>query len=140
MPQQQAALTRPPIYVVAAEADSLTDLALAAQSQHPLVSELLLEELGRATPCLRENIPADVVIMRSTVAYLDERTGKRRTVQLVFPSNADSDAQRISILTPIGAALIGMRAGTAISWPDLAGAERVLRVIEVSQPSAELAR
>lgn len=137
MSKPQAAPKRPPIFVVASEADSLTELALAAQARSPQAAELLLSELERAKLCQPGRLPPDVVTMHSQVEFVDQRTDQRRTVQLVYPSAADAEAQRISILTPIGAGLIGMRAGSEISWPDRSGSVRVLKILSVLQPAAE---
>lgn len=137
MPKPSRARARPKIYVIASEADAISELASAAQSSNPLVCELLLDELSRAKALAPDAMPADVVRMHSRVEYLDESSGRRRMLQLVFPGEADSDAGRISVLTPVGAALIGMRAGAKIDWPDLAGGHRVLRILTVSQPPAK---
>lgn len=135
MSQQPKARRRPPISIIASEADTLTDLALTIQDSSPLVSELLLAELERAKLCTEKTIPSDVVTMHSTVEFLDERSGQRRTVQLVYPSAADAEQHKISILTPIGAGLIGMRAGASIAWPDRSGAERPIQILSVQQPA-----
>jgi regulator of nucleoside diphosphate kinase len=134
MSKPQAAPKRPPIFVIASEADALTDLALAAEARAPQAAQLLLSELERARACPPARLPSDVVTMHSFVEFVDERSGQPRTVQLVYPAAADAAAQRISVLTPIGAALIGMRAGSSISWPDRSGTARPLRILSVQQP------
>jgi regulator of nucleoside diphosphate kinase len=133
MSKLPAAPKRPPIFVLASEAEKLTDLALAAEERSPQVAELLLSELERAKPCPPAKLPPDVVTMHSFVEFVDERTGQPRTVQLVYPGAADAAAQRISVLTPIGAGLLGMRAGSSITWPDRSGATRPLRILSVRQ-------
>jgi regulator of nucleoside diphosphate kinase len=135
MSKPRAAPTRPPLIVLSSEADRLTDLALAAAGRLPEVAELLLAELERAKPCLPDRMPDDVVKMHSHVEFLDERTGQRREIQLVYPGAADAEARRISVLTPIGAGLIGMRAGSSITWPDRLGVTRPLKILSVRQPS-----
>ena len=109
---------RPPIHMIDTQADSLTELALGKEEQLPQVCELLLEEINRATIHSAAKIPADVVTMQATVTFVDEGTGANRTVQLVYPGEADISAGRISILTPVGAGLIGLREGQSITWPD----------------------
>ena len=69
-----------------------------------------------------------------TAVCVDEASGAVRSVRLVYPSDADIASGRISILTPIGAGLIGMRAGSAILWPDRDGHERALTIRAVMQP------
>lgn len=120
--------------MIDSEADTLTDLAIARQERTPQVSDLLLEEIGRAKIYVAAKIPADVVTMGSTVAFVDDANGASRTVQLVYPGDADISAGRISILTPIGAGLIGMREGQDIQWPDRDGHERKLSIVTVTQP------
>ncbi len=72
--------------------------------------------------------------MNSRIDFIDEGTGARRTVQLVYPLDADIAAGRVSILTPIGAGLIGMTAGYSIRWPDRDGRDRLLRIVSVTPP------
>lgn len=100
----------------------------------PQVSELLLRETTRARTHRAAGIPADVVTMGAEVEYRDEASGVTRTVILAWPQDADIAAGRISILTPIGAGLIGLREGQQILWPDRDGRERDLTIVRVSQP------
>lgn len=127
------ATRRPPIHLIDTEADTLTDLALGAEERLPQVSELLLEEIGRATLHPGARIPPDVVTMWATVEFTDEASGATRSVQLVYPKEADISEGRISILTPVGAGLIGLREGQSILWPDREGQERELTILKVSQ-------
>ena len=72
------------------------------------------------------------------IEYLDETTRCVRTVTLVLPRDANITEGRISILTPMGAALYGLLAGSSINWPTLDGEERCLSILSVSPPiSAE---
>jgi regulator of nucleoside diphosphate kinase len=71
--------------------------------------------------------------MHSTVEFLDEASGADRTIELVYPRDADISAGRVSILTPIGAGLIGLRTGQAILWPDRDDRERQLAIVKVLQ-------
>ncbi len=127
------AAKRPPIHMIDSEADTLTDLALARQEQAPQVSGLLLEEIGRAKIHTAAKVPSDVVTMGSTVAFVDDTNGAARTVQLVYPADADISAGRVSIMTPVGAGLIGMREGQSILWPDRDGHQRMLSIVTVVQ-------
>lgn len=126
---QRKAASRPPIHMIDAEAETLADLALSVERRMPAVSALLLREAERARLHRAADIPADVVTMGSVVEFVDETHGVPRTVTLVYPSDADIAQGRISILTPVGAALIGLRAGQSILWPD-----RILTVLEVHHP------
>ncbi|MDE2563962.1 MAG: nucleoside diphosphate kinase regulator [Sphingomonadales bacterium] len=126
-------LRRPPIHMIDVEADALTSLALAARGKMQDVSEPLLEEIARAEIHTAAGIAPDVVTMHSTVEFLDEGSGAGRVVELVYPRDADIAAGRISILTPVGAGLIGLRTGQSIVWPDRDGRERRLTIVEVRQ-------
>lgn len=136
MQSKPAKPKRPRVILVDTEADTLTDLALAVENTKPAVSELLLQEIERATTRPRHKMPADVVTLDSWVEFVDERNGARRRVQLVLPRDADAEAGRISVLTPIGVGLLGLQAGESILWPDTGGHHRMLKVLEVTQPEA----
>lgn len=133
MSTSRSAASRPQIHMIDQEADKLSDLALGIEHRFPQVSELLIRETSRAKLHSGSKIPTDVVTMGSSVEFLDEGTGASRTVQLVYPPEADISAGRISILTPVGAGLIGLRKGQSILWPDREGQERRLTIIKVNQ-------
>ncbi len=124
---------RPPIMLIESEADALADLAFGIRTRNPDVANLLIEEIDRAQTVDAADIPDDVVTMRSSVTFIDEKSGEQHKVQLVFPGEADLDAGRLSILTPVGAGLIGLRTGQSISWPDRHGKDRVLTIGQVSR-------
>ena len=125
----------PPVFLADSEADILADLALAVRGRSPLAADFLLREIDRASTTSPAELPRDVVTMMSCVDFVDEGSGELHSVQLVYPKDADTDRHCISVLTPIGAALIGMRRGEAIDWADLRGARRRLRIVGVAQPS-----
>ena len=128
------AARRPAIHMIEDEADAISSQAMTVEDRLPQEAELLLDEIGRAKTYRKGKVPADVVTMYSTVEFVDEASGADRTVELVYPKDADIAAGRVSILTPIGAGLIGMRAGQSILWPDREGHQRWLRIISVVQP------
>jgi len=115
------------------EAEALTNLAMSVEARLPQVCQLLLDEIGRAKLHSRNRIAPDVVTMHARVAFLDEASGSSRTVQLVYPREADIAEDRVSILTLVGAGLIGMRAGQSIMWPDRGGRERLLTIADVTR-------
>jgi regulator of nucleoside diphosphate kinase len=80
-------------------------------------------------------VPADVVRMGSTVEFRADN-GQQRTVTLVFPGDADIAEGKISILTPIGTALIGLSPGQSISWAARDGRRQRLTVLKVEQPAS----
>ena len=124
----------PLIRMIDSEADVLTELTLQNQRDSISFHELLLDEIDRAAICDRADIPPDVVTMGSSVTFLDEKSGAQRTVRLVYPADADIAAGRMSILTPVGAGLIGLSVGQSINWPDRGGIEHRLTIVAVEQP------
>jgi regulator of nucleoside diphosphate kinase len=98
--------------------------------------EELDEELERAEVVRPEEIPFEVITMNSTFRLSDLDTGEEVVYTLVFPSNADSSTGKISILAPIGTAVLGYRVGDTVEWKVPAGLKR-FRVEEiVYQPEA----
>lgn len=133
----ELASARPPISLIDTEAETLSALATAWLEKSTLGARLLLQELDRAETYDRSCMPPHVATMMSRVAFLDETAGQKHEVQLVYPKDADSEHHRISVLTPIGAALIGMPSGASIDWPNRAGEYRRLRILEIIQPPTE---
>lgn len=127
---------RPPIHMIEAEADALWEIAAAARAQHPATAALLMQEIERADMHQPETIPPGVVTMGSTVVFADDARETEHTVRLVWPREADYAAGRVSVMTPVGAGLIGMREGSGIDWPDRDGHPRRLRILSVRQPQA----
>jgi regulator of nucleoside diphosphate kinase len=121
---------RPNIVIAASEYARLTALAERAVAQDSPVGEYLAEELVRAHVVPDEHCDFDIVRMGSQVTYRDA-SGKSRAVTVVYPNDADIEAQRISVLTPIGAALIGLRPGQSIQWLIPGGGESSLTVLAV---------
>lgn len=91
-------------------------------------------ELSRAEVVPDADFPADAVSMDSTVTFVDLDSGEVNTVWLVYPDAADILQMRISVLSPVGTALIGLRTGGAIDWPLPQGKVRRIKVVAVAQP------
>ncbi|MCC6932250.1 MAG: nucleoside diphosphate kinase regulator [Deltaproteobacteria bacterium] len=109
-----------------------------ANSGHSPNLELLREELSRAMVVKSEDVPPDLVTMNSRVKFTDLETGEESEITLVFPRSADVSAGKVSILAPVGAALLGLSVGDNIDWPVPSGKTRKLRVTAVLyQPEAE---
>lgn len=125
---------RPPIHLLAAESDLVAGLALMAEHRLPLVAAMLLEEIERAELHAADDMPEGHVRLNSRVTFMDEKSRRMREVQLVLPAIANIAEARISILTPMGAALYGLADGACISWPDLDGNERPIRIMRVEEP------
>lgn len=135
MSATRAARTRPQIHMIDTEAECLSELALNVEAAMPQVSELLLREATRAKLHRAAAMPEGVVTMGAEVEFRDEGSGVTRIVTLAWPQDADIAAGRISILTPVGAGLIGLAEGQRILWPDRDGRERTLAIVRVSRPA-----
>jgi regulator of nucleoside diphosphate kinase len=128
-----SAAERPPIHLLVSESDLVASLALQSEHRQPVVAAMLLEEIERAELHDPERMPAGHVRLNSHVTFVDEKTQQLREVQLVLPAEANIAEGRISILTPMGAALYGLAAGHSIEWPDLQGNYRPIRIRRVVQ-------
>jgi len=93
---------------------------------------LLDEELARATIVPDDALPQGAVALDSKVVFCDLQSGEQREVTLVVPSKADSEQGFISVLSPVGSALIGLRIGDVIDWPVPGGRVKRLRVLAVA--------
>ena len=134
MATRHAGDVRPPLHLLASESDLIAGLALQAEHRQPVVAAMLLEEIERAELHEADTLPADAVMIGSEVSFVDERSKRMRIVTLVLPVDANIAEGRISILTPMGAALYGLRAGDAIDWPDIDGKARQITIRRVMQP------
>ena len=116
------------ILVTENDMDRLKDLVHASRRSARRDQNHLAEldrELDRAEVVAAAEVPADVVTMQSVVRVRDLDTGARVDYRLVFPADADIERRRISVLAPIGTALIGYRAGDRIEWTPPGGTRRL---------------
>ena len=91
--------------------------------------EFLAREIDRAQVIEETERRPGLVTMGSQVTFRDDVTGQERTVTLVFPDDADVAQNKISVLTPIGAALIGLSINQSIEWQTADGGWRSLTVL-----------
>lgn len=125
----------PPIIIAKSEHSQLSLLALAGIGHSADAADDLLYELDRAQVVADPALPIDSVRMGSRVRF---RTGRdERDVTLTYPGDADIAERRISILTPVGTALIGLRAGQSISFRTRDGRPQLLTVLSVRPPETE---
>lgn len=129
---QQLAKQKATIVVTERDYQRLQGLANAARLRQPDVAEELAGELDRAGIVADAEIAPDVVRMGSTVEYRTE-AGATRTVTLVFPGEADIAEGKVSILTPIGTALLGLSPGQSIDWLARDGRSHRLTILSVRQ-------
>ena len=129
-------MTQPPRIVLSRfDQERLEKLLLTVGPRPDL--DALREEIDRADVVEPEAIPADRVTMNSRVQFIDEESNEKHEISLVFPGHADVQHTRISILAPVGSALLGLSVGDAIEWPLPNSRTRRLRVVAVTyQPEA----
>jgi regulator of nucleoside diphosphate kinase len=121
---------RPGIILTSLDFDRLEAIldALPAET-FPGKSELR-GELDRAEIVEPEDVPPDVVTMNSKVRFVLE-SGEEFCLTLVYPQDVDGSTERISILAPVGSALLGLSAGAQIEWPKPGGGVMKVRLVEV---------
>lgn len=112
--------------------ERLETLAERMRARMPEQADRLLTELGRARLVAPEKLPADVVTLGNRVTYRDDASGREQAVTLVWPDEADIDAGRISVLTPIGVALLGLPQGARFDWETRSGEVKELTVLAVT--------
>ncbi|MGN6706454.1 MAG: nucleoside diphosphate kinase regulator [Rhodanobacter sp.] len=98
--------------------------------------QALRAELDRADVVEPADMPPHIVTMNSTVVFEDEADGEKLTLTLVYPAGAGAPGT-VSILAPVGSALLGLARGQQIDWPMPDGRKRRLKVLEITyQPEA----
>jgi len=96
----------------------------------------LEQELDKAETVAPEKVPGDVITMRSRVRLSDLNTGEVVVYTLVFPTEADFSEGKISVLAPIGTAMLGYREGSVIEWRVPSGLRRLKIEGILYQPEA----
>ncbi len=123
---------KPVIYITDADYDVLSRLAHAGGNASASAA-LLADELDRAIR-VRSDHDEKFVKLGSHVEFQDVSAGKTNKVQLVLPKDADINAGRISVLTPVGASLIGLTINARFQWVGADGRTRVLEILRVQDP------
>ncbi|MBN9050287.1 MAG: nucleoside diphosphate kinase regulator [Rhizobiales bacterium] len=124
----------PNITLTTDDSERLRRLADAASEKFPRTAEFLAREVDRATVIDDGGASSNLVTMGAQVVYRDDDTGKTRSVIVVYPDEANLDDGKISVLTPIGAALIGLSVNQSIEFETPTGATRSLTVMSVRKP------
>lgn len=127
----------PPIVVSSLDLERIEALLDAPAHRHFPGSEALRAEIARASIVEPAQMPADVVTMNSTARIVDENNHEEYEVTLVYPREADGDPGKVSVLAPVGSAILGLRVGDSIRWPMPGGREAALRIAAIRyQPEA----
>ena len=121
----------PPITISGIDVERLERLAAAASGMSSPAGDFLAREIARASVVPSGFLLPGVVTMGSRVDFRDETTGQARTVTLVYPEDADFAAGKLSVLSPVGAALIGLSVSQSIEWQTPSGGWRSLSVLKV---------
>ncbi|MCR6702584.1 MAG: nucleoside diphosphate kinase regulator [Dokdonella sp.] len=131
------ASTPAPITVSSLDLERIEHLLDLPAHRDAAGAQALRGELARAAIVDPPQMPADVVTMNSTARVVDEESGDVRELTLVYPRDADGSPGKVSVLAPVGAAMLGMRIGQTIDWPLPAGRWLRLRVTDIAyQPEA----
>jgi len=121
---------RPGIILTSLDLDRLEAILDALPAETSPGKTELRAELDRAEVVEPEDVPPDVVTMNSKVRFVLE-SGEEFCLTLVYPQDIDGSADRISILAPVGSALLGLSAGEQIEWPRPGGGVMKVRLVEV---------
>ena len=119
--------------LIISETDYQRLIQLIEKNDTP-AAEALEVEISRAEIIKRKDFPVNAVSMDSTVTFIDLDSDEEKTISLVYPVDANVDEMKISVLSPVGSALIGLRIGGNIKWPVPQGKIRRLKVVAVQQP------
>jgi len=123
---------RPPITLTRSDFERLDNLVTAAERNQPDVAAYLADELDRAEITGDNDLPPSLIVMGADVVFRDDATQETHHKRLVYPDQVNGDDARLSILTPVGAALIGLSEGQSIDWRTRSGEERRLTVLQVT--------
>jgi regulator of nucleoside diphosphate kinase len=133
-----SATNRPPILVTATDLSRLQDHLERVDDRLADAAEALGDELLRAQVIPSEKAPETLVTMNSRVVFENLATGREREVTLVYPNEANAEKGRVSVLAPVGSALLGLSVGQEIEWPLPDGGRGRFRIKRiVFQPEAE---
>lgn len=122
------------VLITARDAEALSLMLGDWPRRHRLEEEAadaLVDTLVSARVVATNQLPADVVTMGSTVTYVDIPDGARQTVRVVFPAQADAGAGRVSVLSPIGRALLGRSLGSVIDIMLPTGRHLAVRIVDL---------
>jgi regulator of nucleoside diphosphate kinase len=129
--------TPPPIVVSSLDLERIDNLLDAPAHRHFPGADALRAELARADLVDPDKMPADVVTMNSTAKVVDAGSGAEYELTLVYPREADGNPGKVSVLAPVGSAILGLRVGQSIKWPMPGGRQLVLRIAAIRyQPEA----
>ncbi|MDO6460160.1 nucleoside diphosphate kinase regulator [Granulosicoccaceae sp. 1_MG-2023] len=122
---------RPEITISSLDSDRLYNLIDSLPKNTVSGINELEAELERATIVEPADMPPDIVTMNSTVKFVVESSKKEFELTLVYPKNVDSSGKTISILAPVGSALLGLSVGDEIEWPKPGGGTLSVKITQI---------
>lgn len=123
--------TKPRIIVSSLDMQRLEALLESPNSSAYAGRDALEAELERAEVVEPGQVPPDVVTMNSVVRFEMDTPRQEFQLTLVYPKDADNSAEKISVMAPVGSALLGLSVGDEIEWPRPGGAATKVRIVEV---------
>lgn len=130
--EQRLTSTPPALRITAQDMARLRAVVeLHLEGSRAAAAEQLELELDRAVVVPQERVSPDVVTMRSRILFEDVETGRRREATLVYPEEADMEQSKVSVLAPVGLAVLGLRVGDLIEWPLPNERRARLRIVEL---------
>src|SRR5699024_4312627 len=126
--------TLPQIFVASHDDGRLRQVATPLASRGSWIAKFLLSELDRSITCGPGDLPDDTVAMGCRVTYRVDDSNDAENALLVYPEDYFPYRGRLSVLTAVGAALFGLRAGSSISCRPPGGADQMITVLRVDGP------
>ncbi len=127
---------RPPITLTSSDYERLTQMLMSNKYRNLPGMEELQDELDRANVVEPEELPNDVITVNSTARFIDEASNEQFEITLVYPDKADG-ATKVSVLAPVGSALLGLSVGQSIPWQVPGRQKLLLKVLDVKKPDYE---
>ncbi len=125
----------PPIVITRTDLDRLRWMLASSARRDSDAAEALAGEIDRADVVEATQLPPDVVSMNSTVRLCEQSSGREYELTLVYPG--DTGENCVSVLAPVGSALLGLAVGREIEWPLPGGQTARVKVLGLSyQPEA----
>lgn len=124
-------MAQPEVVLSSRDVDRIDALLSGLPSSEAATKSNLEAELERGRIVEPGEVPPDVVTMNSSVRFSIASSGEQFSKTLVFPRDADGSADRVSILAPVGSALLGLSTGSTIEWPRHGGGHLTVRIDEI---------
>jgi len=129
-------MLKPTITINELDAERLDRLLEQAAFANTAIAQVLNDELDRADIVPPVDIPPHVVTMNSRVRFRDLRSGEEHTRTLVYPASLNDSSEQLSVMAPMGAALLGMHVGNSITWTLPSGSVEIEVLALEYQPEA----